>query len=155
MRVQTWCRGREGSWSSSPFLSLKKPLASSHHTSCEIQVHRDARFPSSSCGCPSRLPSRTPSCEFSRTGCLAGSRIMTVSDDNRPLSGTGVSAFPSSHELYALATAEQDLAASYARFRSALSCVVSLASHTVKKRDDVCIQAGEVGSEWATTCLIQ
>lgn len=96
MRVQTWCRGREGSWSSSP-LSLKKPLASSHHTSCEIQVHRDVRFPSSSCGCPSRLPHRTPSCEFSRAGCLAGSRIMTVSDGNGPLSGTGVSAFPSSH----------------------------------------------------------
>lgn len=135
-------------------LSLKKCLARSQHTSCEIQVHRDARFPSNSCRCPSRLPHRTPSCEFSRAGCLAGSWIKTISDDNGPLSGTGVATFSSSH-VYELCSCHSK--AGFGSVQRSLSfCafwVVSLASHTVKMGR--CMHTGRRGRKWMTTTAFQ
>lgn len=72
---------------------------------------------------------------------------MTISDDNGPLSGTGVADFSSSH-VYELCSCHSklDLAASNARFHSVLSGSFPWPL-TLQKWDDVCTQAGEVGSE--------
>lgn len=75
---------------------------------------------------------------------------MTSSGDNSPWEEVEFPFPPHTVMSYALATAKQDLAASYAHFHAAFSCVVSLTSHTVKMGRCM-LTGGEVGSEWATT----